>query len=151
MRSEMGLEPEPAPADVATVSAHVLVVDDQPEIRRVLELGLGGEGFDVLTAANAEDGLDWIRSASPTVVILDLMMPMRDGWWFLGELERMGVERPAVIILSARSGEAEQIIARRLGAEEYVTKPFDIDHVARLVRRHMGAAGDASYSTGTTN
>jgi two-component system, OmpR family, KDP operon response regulator KdpE len=115
----------------------VLIVDDQPEIRRVLELGLRGEGFEILTAATAEDGLDLICSESPAVVILDLMMPLRDGWSFLRELEALGVRRPAIIILSARSGEAERLVARGLGVEAYITKPFDIDDVANCVRRHV--------------
>jgi two-component system, OmpR family, KDP operon response regulator KdpE len=115
----------------------VLIVDDQPEIRRILELGLRGEGFDILTAATAEDGLDLICSQSPAVLILDLMMPLRDGWSFLRELEALGVARPAIIILSARSGEAERLVARGLGVEAYITKPFDIDDVARAVRRHV--------------
>jgi two-component system KDP operon response regulator KdpE len=123
----------------------VLIVDDQPEIRRILELGLRGEGFEILTAATAEDGLDLICSESPRVVILDLMMPLRDGWSFLRELEALGVPRPAIIILSARSGEAERLVARGLGVEAYITKPFDIDDVARSVRRHVtpsrGGAG----------
>jgi two-component system KDP operon response regulator KdpE len=137
-------------ADLVPVSngARVLVVDDQPDIRRVLELGLRGEGFEVVSAASAEDGVDLVCSESPAVVILDLMMPLRDGWSFLRELEILGVRRPAVFILSARSGEPERLVSRALGVEEYITKPFDIDHVASLVRRHTQPANHANDQTG---
>jgi CheY-like chemotaxis protein len=93
----------------------VLVVDDQPEIRRILELALQGEGFEVLTAASPDDGLDLVCSQSPAVVILDLMMRSRDGWSFLRELEALGGRRPTILILSARWGEAERLVARALG------------------------------------
>lgn len=118
----------------------MLVVDDQPEIRRILELALQGEGFEVLTAATADDGVDLVCSQSPAVVILDLMMPLRDGWSFLRELEVLGIRRPTILILSARWGDAERLVARALGVEEYITKPFDIEHVATLVRRHAEAS-----------
>jgi two-component system copper resistance phosphate regulon response regulator CusR len=78
-------------------------------------------------------------------VILDLMMPLRDGWSFLRELEALGVRRPAIIILSARSGEAERLVARGLGVEAYITKPFEIEDVARSVRRHVTPTKGAGH------
>jgi DNA-binding response OmpR family regulator len=143
------LEPTSLPADTALVGAQVLVIDDQPDIRRILAIGLEAEGYEVRTAGGAVDGLDLVCTESPAVVILDLMMPARDGWSFLRELENVAVRRPAVIILSARSGEGERLLARRLGAAEYVTKPFEMDHIARLVSRYAGSEGDALSSAGT--
>lgn len=113
------------------------MIDDEPDMRRILELEFFAEGFETLTACNALDGLDLVCTESPAVVILDLMMPMKDGWWFLRELAGLGIERPSIIVLSARSGEAERLVARGLGVDEFVTKPFDIDHVLDLIRRHI--------------
>jgi DNA-binding response OmpR family regulator len=84
------------------MGTQIVIVDDQPDILRILAVNLEAEGYDIRTAATAEDGLDLVVSESPAVVILDLMMPGKDGWTFLRELEKVDVRRPAVIILSAR-------------------------------------------------
>jgi two-component system KDP operon response regulator KdpE len=113
----------------------VLAVDDEPDLRKLLEVRLGAEGFETRFAASAEEGLDLVAEWSPGVVLLDLMMPRRDGWWFLRELKKREMRRPAVIILSARSGEAERLIATTFQVASYVTKPFDVEDLVRAIHR----------------
>ena len=116
----------------------VLSVDDEPDLRRLLEVRLGAEGFETRFAASAEQGLELVADWAPGVVLLDLMMPRRDGWWFLRELKKREMKRPAVIILSARSGEAERLIASTFQVASYVTKPFDVEDLVRAIHR-LGA------------
>ena len=124
-------------------SGKVLIVDDEPTIRQILRIGLESEGFDTALACNAQEGMALVRSDPPALVILDLMMPQRDGWWFLRELQGFAGPRPAVIVLSARAGQGERLLAHHLGVAEYMVKPFDLDEVILKVRRKVAAAGGA--------
>jgi DNA-binding response OmpR family regulator len=127
----------------------VLAVDDEPDLRKLLEVRLGAEGFETRFAASAEEGLDLVAEWSPGVVLLDLMMPRRDGWWFLRELKKREMKRPAVIILSARSGEAERLIASTFQVASYVTKPFDVEDLVRAIHRlEAGALRAADQGVG---
>jgi CheY-like chemotaxis protein len=115
--------------------ARVLVVDDDPVIVRLLEVNLGLEGHDVLTAADGREGLDAIREHRPDLVLLDLMMPELDGWQVCAEVRAdPEVADTPIVILSARAGAGDG------GADPvvqgYITKPFDpialLDVVADL-------------------
>jgi DNA-binding response OmpR family regulator len=116
----------------------VLVIDDEPTIRQILKIGLEAQGFAVSLAANAQEGMNIVVSDPPALVILDLMMPQRDGWWFLREMQHHAGRRPLVIVLSARSGQGERLLAHHLGVAEYIVKPFDLDDVVHKVARRVG-------------
>jgi DNA-binding response OmpR family regulator len=116
----------------------VLVIDDEPTIRQILKIGLEARGFAVSLAANAEEGMNIVASEPPALVILDLMMPQRDGWWFLREMQHHAGRRPLVIVLSARSGQGERLLAHHLGVAEYIVKPFDLDDVVSKVAYRVG-------------
>jgi DNA-binding response OmpR family regulator len=119
-----------------------LVIEDSERLRRSLEIGLRRSGFDVDVVANGEDGLAHARYGKYDVVVLDLMLPGLDGLSVLRRLrdEGNGVH---IIIVSARDQVSERIEGLRLGADDYLAKPFDFDElVARLralVRRKFGA------------
>jgi DNA-binding response OmpR family regulator len=116
----------------------VLVIDDEPTIRQILKIGLEAQGFDVSLAPNAQEGMNIVVSDPPALVILDLMMPQRDGWWFLREMQHHVGRRPLVIVLSARSGQGERLLAHHLGVAEYIVKPFDLDDVVHKVSYRVG-------------
>jgi len=119
----------------------VLVVDDSERLRRSLEHGLSRSGFVVETAADGELGLSYAEHGAPDVVVLDLMLPKLDGLTVLRRLRERG-SKVHVLVLSAKDRVAERIEGLRLGADDYLTKPFDFDElVARLralVRRRYG-------------
>ncbi|HTH69940.1 MAG TPA: response regulator [Candidatus Saccharimonadales bacterium] len=110
--------------------ANVLVVDDQEVIRDTLQTALDDEGFTVETAANGQEALEILGRWKPCVVLLDLMMPVMDGWAFCAEQQRAGDKTP-VVLLSAAGGLDQE--AKRLCAAGFVAKPFDIDHVISAI------------------
>lgn len=116
----------------------VLVVDDDPEIRDMLESTLGFSGFEVTVAADAATALNLTRAARPDVVIVDVMMPGADGFDFVGFLRSYDATLP-VLFLTARDAVEDRVRGLKLGADDYVTKPFSISEVAArveaLVRR----------------
>jgi two-component system KDP operon response regulator KdpE len=122
----------------------VLVIDDEPQIRRFLDIGLRAEGYRVLLAATAAEGLAIAATHSPDLVILDLGLPDRDGQEVLTELRQWsGVP---VLVLSVRSAEAEKVRALDHGANDYVTKPFGIQELMarlRVLLRGIAAVGDS--------
>jgi DNA-binding response OmpR family regulator len=116
----------------------LLLVEDSDRLRSSLCAGLTREGFAVDAVADGERGLTMARRGVYDVVILDLMLPRRDGWSVLEELRRAASE-VHVLILTARSAVPERVRGLQLGADDYLQKPFDFDElVARvqaLVRR----------------
>lgn len=112
--------------------AQVLVVDDEPQIRKFLRLGLEDSGFAVLEAANAEAALRVAVGAQPELVVLDLGLPDREGFEVLERLREWS--RVPVIVLSVRSREGEKVRAFDLGADDYVVKPFGMPELLARVR-----------------
>ena len=109
---------------------NVLVVDDQEVIRDTLQTALDDEGFTVETAANGQEALEILGRWKPCVVLLDLMMPVMDGWAFCAEQRRSGDTTP-VVLLSAAGELADE--AKTLCAAGFIAKPFDIDHVISAI------------------
>jgi two-component system KDP operon response regulator KdpE len=112
--------------------AQVLVVDDEPQIRKFLRLGLEDSGFAVLEAASAEAALRAAVAARPELVVLDLGLPDREGFEVLARLREWS--RVPVIVLSVRSREDEKVRAFDLGADDYVVKPFGMPELLARVR-----------------
>jgi len=110
----------------------ILIVDDEPDILLMLKMSLEDEGHEVVMAADGQSGLDRLAEHRPDVVLLDVMMPVLDGWGVLERKQRDGDDTP-VIVLSAKTEETDIAKAMALGATEYVTKPFDLDKVVALV------------------
>jgi two-component system KDP operon response regulator KdpE len=110
----------------------ILVIDDEAQIRRFLDIGLRAEGYEVLLAANATDGLALAATQSPDLVILDIGLPDRDGHEVLAELRQWS--QVPVLMLSVRDAEAEKVRALDRGANDYVTKPFGIQELMARLR-----------------
>jgi DNA-binding response OmpR family regulator len=102
----------------------VLIVDDEPDVLLLLRIELEAEGYDTLLAADGETAIRRILEEKPDVVLLDVMMPVVDGW---GVLQRLAEHRSdaRVIVLSAKASASDVAHALELGAFEYVTKPFE--------------------------
>ena len=117
--------------------AKVLIVDDEPDILLMLRMSLEDEGHEVVMAADGQMALERIAEHRPDLVLLDVMMPVLDGWGVLERQRELG-DGTAVIVLSAKTEESDIARAMDLGAREYVTKPFDLDKVVALVQRVHG-------------
>jgi DNA-binding response OmpR family regulator len=122
----------------------VLVVDDEPMLRNLLSRLLRMEGYDVLEAADGQAALDVLRTEKPDLVLLDVMMPTRDGLDVLGDLRR--TSNVPVILVSALGEEADRVLGLKMGADDYVVKPFSaaelsarIESVLRRARPPAGA------------
>lgn len=105
-------------------AATILVVDDEPQIRRFLRLGLEGHGYAVAEAASAEAALRTAVAQQPDLVVLDLGLPDREGFEVLRTLREWS--RVPVFVLSVRNREGEKVRAFELGADDYVVKPFSV-------------------------
>lgn len=118
----------------------VLIADDEPALRALLKTNLALEGFETLTASNGEEALRVIRDEAPDVVLLDVMMPVMDGWAVLQELSKDGNRHTKVILVTAKATSEAQLQGWELGCDEYLTKPFDlddmIDRIMEVVQRN---------------
>ncbi len=114
----------------------ILIVDDEPDVLLTLRMILESEGFDAILAADGETALRRIDEEHPDLVVLDIMMPVLDGWFVLAELAGRS-RRPMVIVCSAKSAVADVARARDLGAADYVTKPWDADDLLRRIRDRL--------------
>jgi DNA-binding response OmpR family regulator len=109
-------------------TSRILVVDDEPQVVWMLQFSLEAEGYQTLSARDGRAALDEVREHHPSVVLLDIMMPVMDGWAFLEELQAIPAdERPRVIVVSARSSLRDRAKAAELGADAFVAKPFNVD------------------------
>ncbi len=110
----------------------VLVIDDEPPIRKLLRMGLGTQGYEILEAPNGKIALD-LMAGDPDLIILDLGLPDIQGHELLRML-RARNERVPIVVLSSRGDEAGKVRALDLGADDYVTKPFGMDELLARMR-----------------
>ncbi|MBI3966043.1 MAG: response regulator [Chloroflexi bacterium] len=115
-------------------SAYVLVVDDDPGIRELLSLVLLDEGYEVLTAANGAAALEWVAQRPPHLILLDLNMPVMDGWEFAAAYRQTPPPLAPIIVLTAGSNAA--VSASHIDAAGFVAKPFDVADVLTVVSRY---------------
>ncbi|WP_053846509.1 response regulator transcription factor [Streptomyces sp. NRRL B-24085] len=140
----MNADNTPATAD------RVLVVDDDPGIRRLLISALEFAGFDVETAGDLSEALDQVARRPPDVIVLDVMLPGADGFEILQLLRSRAIDVP-VLFLTARDAVEDRVRGLRLGGDDYVTKPFSVVEVGArlqaLLRRARGGAPAAAEET----
>ncbi len=118
------------------VPLRVLIVDDEPPIRRFLRTSLSAQGYDIVEAEDGVKALDEVRRMSPDVLVLDLGLPGMDGLEVIRRLRGGGATLP-IIVLSSRADEAGKVEALDLGADDYVTKPFGVDELLARIRAAM--------------
>jgi CheY-like chemotaxis protein len=115
----------------ATVAKRVLVVDDDASIRELLSTALEDDGYEVVPASNGKDALSVVERWRPDVIVLDLMMPIMDGWTFAKRLRER--EEIPLVVLSAANDLGRH--AKALGAADVIAKPFDLDQLLPKVAR----------------
>ena len=120
--------------------ARVLVVEDNADLAYGLQNNLEIEGYDVRVAETGEDGLKEAEAWGPELIILDLMLPGLDGYRVLQHLRKSGYTTP-VLILTARGEESDKVLGFRLGADDYVTKPFGVLELLARVEAILRRAG----------
>lgn len=125
------MEPKRKTADLS--GKRVLVVEDDPSIAIGLRINLESEGYAVTVAEDGERGLELARSTSPDLIVLDVMLPKKNGLEVLHDLRAEGRSMP-IIILSAKAGEMDKVAGLELGAEDYVAKPFSLAELLARVR-----------------
>jgi two-component system KDP operon response regulator KdpE len=112
-------------------TAHVLIVDDEPHLLRALSMNLSGRGYRVTSATTGTAALELAAAQQPDLLVLDLGLPDIDGFDVIRAVR--GYSQTPIVVLSARTGSTDKVTALDLGADDYVTKPFDMNElVARL-------------------
>lgn len=124
----------------------VLVIDDEPELVKLLDYNLTRAGYTVLTARDGEKGLAAARQHAPDLVVLDVMMPGLDGWEVCKRLRaEPATATVPLLMLTAKAEEGDRVLGLELGADDYVTKPFGVNEllarVKALLRRAEGQSG----------
>ena len=141
----------PSPSD-ATLNAHVLVVDDDERLRRLLVRYLTDHGFRVTAAADAAEARACLRSVRPDIMILDVTMPGETGLDLVDDLRRSGEAELPVLLLTARGAPEDRIAGFEAGADDYLGKPFDpyelVLRVRALLRRVGSVAALAALDIG---
>jgi len=126
------------------VSLSVLVIDDDINIVKVLRMYLVKEGYSVFSALSGDEGLKIYKREKPDLVLLDIMMPGKDGWETLKEIR--AVSSAPVIMISAKGETIDKVLGLELGADDYIVKPFDpkelIARVKAVIRRSNNAGAE---------
>jgi len=117
----------------------ILIVDDEADIVEILQFVLETGGYECITAFDGEEGLKLAKEAAPDLIILDVMMPKINGYKIsrLLKFDAKYKDIP-IFMLTARSQEEDKIIGEETGADEYITKPFQIEYVLEKVKSYLG-------------
>lgn len=120
----------------------ILIVDDEPHLRMLIQQTLEeleDEGVELLTAADGQQALDSIRDEQPQLVLLDVMMPKKNGFDVCHEVKHeMGMTGTYIILLTAKGQEFDRLRGQEVGADQYMTKPFDPDALLEKARAILG-------------
>ena len=115
----------------------VLIVDDEPDVLLMLRVNLESEGYSTALAADGETALRRVEEEHPDLMLLDVMMPVMDGWAVLESLAQ--ADDPRIVVVSAKSSNRDIVRALSMGACDYVVKPFDPDELVRTVARVLAS------------
>ncbi len=116
----------------------ILVVDDEVDLVETIRFPLEMEGFNVLVSYNGEDALNQARKEKPDLILLDLMLPKLDGYKVcrLLKFDERYKDIP-ILMLTAKTQEKDKLLGKETGANEYITKPFDIDDLMKKVKAYL--------------
>lgn len=128
------------------MSSKILVIDDEKAIADIIKFNLEKEGYKVSTAYDGEEGVQAVEDVLPDLVILDIMMPKKDGFQVLKEI-RMKHNFP-VIMLTAKEEEVDKVLGLELGADDYITKPFSMRELTARVKANLRRV---NYSNSTNS
>ncbi len=128
-----------------TSRGRVLVVDDEPDLTRILEFGLRAAGYQVEIATDGQEGLKMARESRPDIILLDLMLPKLDGYKVCRLLKFDERYRHIpIIILSARTQEGDQALAIQMGANRFITKPYEFSEILAHIEALLKAASPSA-------
>jgi len=125
----------------------ILVVDDEPNYRRLLEVNLAPEGFEIITASNGEEALELVSSKRPDLVILDVMMPVLDGITTCERIRQFS--NVPIIMVTAKGEETDRVRGLNIGADDYIVKPYSATELVARVRAIFRRARSVSEETQT--
>lgn len=114
----------------------ILIIEDEEELVKGLKLNLEAEGYEVVWALDGEDGLAKALRDAPDLVLLDIMLPKKDGLDVCRELRRRSVNVP-IVMLTAKSEEVDKVVGLEIGADDYVSKPFGIRELLARIRTQL--------------
>jgi two-component system KDP operon response regulator KdpE len=126
-------------------SGRILVVDDEPQLRRVMRTALTSNGYEVLDARSGEEALHIVRAESPDLILLDMNMPGMGGLAACAAIR--AISDAGIIILSVRGSEQDKIAALDAGADDYMTKPYSLDELFARIRANLRRLPVLSEST----
>jgi DNA-binding response OmpR family regulator len=129
------------------MSKKALVVEDDGNIAELLRLYLERDGFEVQHAADGGEGVAMFRAFNPDIVLLDIMLPVMDGWGVLREIRKDS--RTPVIMLTAKSETPDKVSGLEMGADDYVTKPFEVKELLARIHAVLRRAEDCGESGGS--
>lgn len=110
----------------------ILIVDDDPNISDLLKMYFENEGYDVKLAADGSEGLNYFKMYEPDLVLLDIMLPKKDGWQVCREIRE--ISSKPVIMVTAKGEVFDKVLGLELGADDFVTKPFDMKELSARVK-----------------
>ena len=117
----------------------ILIVDDEPTIVKALTLRCKSKGYDVLTAVDGADALRAVEVSMPDLILLDVMMPPPNGYQVCHTLKHDArFKHIPIVMLTARSGQSDQVFGKESGADAFVTKPFNADELFKVVHSLLG-------------
>jgi len=103
----------------------VVVIDDEADILQLIRMKLSKEGFNVSTASNGDEGIEKVLREKPDVIIVDILMPGKDGYQLVSEVKaKLREESPIIIMLTSKTEDADMVKGLSMGADDYITKPF---------------------------
>lgn len=117
----------------------ILVVDDETELLKALSIRLKTSGYEVITASDGQEGLEKAKSLNPDLIVLDVLMPKMDGY----EACRMlkfdeKYKSIPIIMLTAKAQDIDKVMGKKVGADDYITKPFETQDLIDKIKRRLG-------------
>lgn len=117
----------------------ILVVDDEPELLKAITIRLKASGYELVTAPDGVEGLEKAKSLKPDLIVLDVLMPKMDGY----EVCRMlkfdeKYKSIPIIMLTAKAQDIDKAVGKKVGADDYLTKPFETQELVDKIKKHLG-------------
>jgi DNA-binding response OmpR family regulator len=114
----------------------ILIIEDEEQLIKGLKLNLVLEGYDVISALDGREGLNKALRESPDLILLDLILPKKDGLDVCRELRQKNVTTP-VLMLTAKGEEVDKVVGLEIGADDYITKPFSVRELSARIKAHL--------------